>query len=59
MGSVKKEGPWLWCGLSMIIKSMGEVNRGKVVRDKLSFSYLAGYFGGVPDMYHGRGDLQA
>lgn len=27
--------------------------------DKLSFSYLTGYFGGVSDMHHGWGDLQA
>lgn len=31
----------------------------EVDRDWLSFSYLTGYFGGVSDMYHGRGDLQA
>lgn len=54
----KKEGLWLWCRLSMIIKH-GWGKKGEVVRDKLSFSYLTGYFGGVSDMYHGRGDLQA
>lgn len=29
------------------------------VRGQFSFRYLTGYFGGVSDMYHGRGDLQA
>lgn len=46
----------------MIIKHGGEREEavGVVVwGGDLSFSYLTGYFGGVSDMYHGRGDLQA
>lgn len=31
----------------------------EVVKGQFSFRYLTGYFGGVSDMYHGRGDLQA
>lgn len=35
---------------------MSEMKR---VEGKFSISYLTGYFGGVSDMYHGGGDLQA
>lgn len=56
--SLKKKGPWLRCGLSMIIKN-GWGNKGINGRERLSLRYLTGYFGSVSDMYHGRGDLQA